>query len=104
VLTSLSWAKRLVLEHLTRTVVKKLPKRNVSLGEIARLDKSSKQLRGHPKAEFVLMDKSSAEVSAVSRFRWAVCALLFAATAINYMDRQVLGILVIPLQKGTWLV
>lgn len=28
-----------------------------------------------------------------------MCALLFAATAINYMDRQVLGILVIPLQK-----
>jgi len=34
-----------------------------------------------------------------SPFRWVVCALLFAATAINYMDRQVLGILVLPLQK-----
>ena len=32
-------------------------------------------------------------------FRWVVCALLFTATAINYMDRQVLGILVLPLQK-----
>jgi MFS transporter, ACS family, hexuronate transporter len=32
-------------------------------------------------------------------FRWIVCALLFAATAINYMDRQVLGILVLPLQR-----
>lgn len=35
----------------------------------------------------------------VSRFRWIVCALLFSATAINYMDRQVLGILVLPLQR-----
>lgn len=37
--------------------------------------------------------------SSVSAFRWVVCGLLFAATAVNYMDRQVLGILVIPLQK-----
>jgi ACS family hexuronate transporter-like MFS transporter len=26
-------------------------------------------------------------------FRWTICALLFAATTINYIDRQVLGIL-----------
>lgn len=45
------------------------------------------------------LDPPPAAVSAVSSFRWIVCALLFAATAINYMDRQVLGILVIPLQK-----
>src|ERR1039457_2929724 len=45
------------------------------------------------------MERSSIEISPVSTFRWTVCALLFAATAINYMDRQVLGILVIPLQK-----
>jgi ACS family hexuronate transporter-like MFS transporter len=45
------------------------------------------------------MDRPSLEISPVSTFRWTVCALLFAATAINYMDRQVLGILVIPLQK-----
>ena len=42
------------------------------------------------------MDRSPDQVSA---FRWVVCALLFTATAINYMDRQVLGILVIPLQQ-----
>lgn len=30
--------------------------------------------------------------------RWTVCALLFAATSINYMDRQVLGILAPVLQ------
>jgi ACS family hexuronate transporter-like MFS transporter len=33
------------------------------------------------------------------RFRWVVCGLLFAATTINYVDRQVLGILAPHLQK-----
>src|SRR4051795_6489733 len=28
-----------------------------------------------------------------SRFRWTVCALLFFATTINYVDRQVLSML-----------
>ncbi len=32
-------------------------------------------------------------------FRWVICALLFFATTINYVDRQVLGILATPLQK-----
>ena len=26
-------------------------------------------------------------------YRWIVCALLFFATTINYLDRQVLGLL-----------
>lgn len=46
-----------------------------------------------------MIDKPPANVSPVSAFRWLVCVLLFTATAINYMDRQVLGILVLPLQK-----
>ena len=29
----------------------------------------------------------------VGRFRWRICALLFAATTINYVDRGVLGVL-----------
>jgi MFS transporter, ACS family, hexuronate transporter len=29
----------------------------------------------------------------IGRHRWTICALIFAATTINYMDRQVLGIL-----------
>src|SRR5829696_2991377 len=29
----------------------------------------------------------------VGRYRWVICALLFFATTINYVDRQVLGIL-----------
>jgi MFS transporter, ACS family, hexuronate transporter len=32
--------------------------------------------------------------------RWRICALLFFATTINYMDRQVLGILAPTLQKS----
>jgi ACS family hexuronate transporter-like MFS transporter len=35
-----------------------------------------------------------------SRYRWTVVALLFAATTINYMDRQVLGILAPTLQHA----
>jgi ACS family hexuronate transporter-like MFS transporter len=29
----------------------------------------------------------------IGRFRWRICALLFAATTLNYVDRQVLGVL-----------
>lgn len=32
-------------------------------------------------------------------YRWTICALLFVATTINYMDRQTLGILAPTLQK-----
>jgi ACS family hexuronate transporter-like MFS transporter len=28
-----------------------------------------------------------------SRYRWVICGLLFAATAINYIDRQMIGVL-----------
>ncbi|MBF1541242.1 MAG: MFS transporter, partial [Prevotella salivae] len=28
----------------------------------------------------------------MSNFRWVICALLFIATTINYMDRQVLSL------------
>ena len=31
-------------------------------------------------------------------YRWTICALLFAATTINYVDRQVLGLLAPTLQ------
>lgn len=33
-------------------------------------------------------------------YRWTICALLFCATTINYIDRQVLGILAPDLQKS----
>jgi len=29
----------------------------------------------------------------VGRYRWVICGLLFAATAINYVDRQMIGVL-----------
>ena len=38
------------------------------------------------------MDGASSPVR-MSRYRWRICALLFAATTINYVDRQVLGVL-----------
>jgi len=34
----------------------------------------------------------------VGRFRWVICALLFFATTVNYMDRQILGLLAPQLQ------
>ncbi len=36
----------------------------------------------------------------VGNYRWTICALLFFATTINYIDRQVLGILAPDLQKA----
>ena len=30
---------------------------------------------------------------AIGRYRWTICALLFLATTINYMDRSILGVL-----------
>src|SRR5258707_277169 len=33
-----------------------------------------------------------------TNFRWVICGLLFAATAINYVDRQIIGVLKPTLQ------
>lgn len=46
-------------------------------------------------------DVKSAESVAPPKFgyRWTICALLFAATTLNYIDRQVLGILAPTLQR-----
>ena len=41
----------------------------------------------------------SADTERPSSYRWTICALLFAATTINYVDRQVLGILAPTLQR-----
>jgi len=47
--------------------------------------------------------KDSLVVKKSGRFRWVICALLFFACTVNYMDRQVLGLLK-PLlsQKFSW--
>lgn len=36
---------------------------------------------------------ASASVARIGRYRWRICAMLLAATTINYIDRQVLGVL-----------
>ena len=41
---------------------------------------------------------ASGPLAKVGRYRWVICALLFFATTINYIDRQVLGILAPTLQ------
>ncbi|MGH9161218.1 MAG: MFS transporter, partial [Vicinamibacteraceae bacterium] len=37
--------------------------------------------------------------SAIGRYRWVICALLFFAATINYVDRQVIGLLKPSLQQ-----
>src|SRR5262249_19807131 len=37
-------------------------------------------------------------IEPIGRYRWVICALLFFATTINYVDRQVIGILKPTLQ------
>lgn len=56
-----------------------------------------------PPAETVIEDANAVPVPDVPPpptfgYRWTICALLFAATTINYIDRQVLGILAPMLQ------
>jgi ACS family hexuronate transporter-like MFS transporter len=46
-----------------------------------------------------VQDADAAIAGRASAFRWAICALLFAATAINYVDRQIIGVLKPVLQK-----
>ncbi|NDD65530.1 MAG: MFS transporter, partial [Acidobacteria bacterium] len=57
-----------------------------------------------------MRDDASSEPTAADRFyqprgkvihnlRWYICALLFFAATINYLDRQVIGILKPTLQK-----
>jgi ACS family hexuronate transporter-like MFS transporter len=41
----------------------------------------------------------SGALEKIGRYRWTICALLFFATTINYIDRQVLGILAPTLQR-----
>ena len=54
-----------------------------------------------PGASSVAIEEPVAHLPEVSRsgFRWTICALLFAATTINYVDRQVIGILAPTLQR-----
>ena len=40
-----------------------------------------------------MMNEAGVQGPPVGRYRWVVVALLFAATAINYVDRQMIGVL-----------
>jgi ACS family hexuronate transporter-like MFS transporter len=40
-----------------------------------------------------MMSEAGVQAPPVGRYRWVVVALLFAATAINYVDRQMIGVL-----------
>ena len=35
---------------------------------------------------------SAVQTTKMSNWRWVICALLFLATTVNYMDRQVLSL------------
>jgi ACS family hexuronate transporter-like MFS transporter len=45
------------------------------------------------KIEAAAIAVGRATTGAVGRYRWVVCSLLFLATTINYMDRQILSLL-----------
>src|SRR5215472_11396710 len=53
-------------------------------------------LSGQPTATFVSSDKGTS----IGHYRWTICALLFFATTMNYVDRQILGLLAPTLQKS----
>ncbi|HWA27765.1 MAG TPA: MFS transporter [Lacunisphaera sp.] len=53
----------------------------------------------HPAASATATPPPSAGGGALSRYRWVICALLFAATTINYVDRNSLGVLKTILEK-----
>jgi len=49
-------------------------------------------MQANPAPELVVDEDFSAGAR-IGRVRWTICAMLFAATSINYMDRQVLSLL-----------
>jgi ACS family hexuronate transporter-like MFS transporter len=48
-------------------------------------------------AESTMPEVANAAASRMGRYRWVICGLLFAATAINYVDRQMIGVLKAPI-------
>ena len=45
------------------------------------------------------MDSAPTARQTITRYRWVICALLFAATTINYVDRNSLSVLKTILEK-----
>ncbi|MBY5958781.1 MFS transporter [Membranicola marinus] len=53
-----------------------------------------------PKTEPIIKNNPTTSIKGVFRsYRWRICALLFLATSINYLDRSVLSILAPTLQE-----
>ena len=50
--------------------------------------------------QIAFMTSTSFARPTMSHLRWTVCALLFFATTINYVDRQVLSLLARTLEKS----
>src|SRR5260370_37732099 len=44
-------------------------------------------------AQALKVEQGSPPLDSSGRYRWIVCALLFFATTINYIDRQILSLL-----------
>lgn len=53
-----------------------------------------------PSSELTSPATATAAMTRVGYYRWTICGLLFFATTINYIDRQVLGILSKDLQAA----
>jgi len=55
-------------------------------------------MKATPEAAIENAPAAAATPSRVGHFRWSICALLFFAATVNYIDRQVIGILKPTLQ------
>src|SRR5689334_1436200 len=72
------------------------------------MDSTTTKVSGHEQpatnvgqAGASLADGTSAGMQlsqAITHYRWVICALLFFATTINYVDRQIIGLLKQTLQ------
>lgn len=66
---------------------------NKSLADVSPL-----QAAGASATGVVIAASDRGNSARIGRYRWMICALLFFATTINYVDRQVLGLLKTTLQ------
>ena len=53
----------------------------------------------NPSAPATSATPPSAKPPAVGRYRWSICGLLFFSVALNYIDRNIIGILKGPLSE-----
>ncbi len=67
-----------------------MPKSKMSTGD-------TKSTQGKHDSDQLLQGQTKPKIG---YYRWTVCALLFFATTVNYIDRQVLGILAPTLEKA----